>query len=361
MAEDTFQEKTEPATDKKKSDAREKGKVLKSMDLNSSLSLMTGLLVLGGAGSLMAFRLESFTREMFTYAGTMVVTRTSIAEIVTRAFMTIGIAISPFLIALVVIGILANVGQVGFLFSTKALEPKFEKLNPGRGIRKVLLSRRSLVELLKNLLKVFIVALAAYMSLKDILPEAITLMDGTTEAIVAFMTSTSLAVGWKVGLAFLAVSVADYVFQRFEYERDLRMTKQEVKEEAKMLEGDPLIKGKIRTIQRQIAYKRMMQDVPKADVVVTNPTHFAVALKYDIARMSAPTVVAKGADLIALRIKSIAVEHDIPIVEDKPLAQILYKSVEVGDQVPQKLFQAVAQVLAYIYRMKKTKHGYTTH
>jgi len=156
----------------------------------------------------------------------------------------------------------------------------------------------------------------------------------------------------KTGLAFLGLAALDFYYQRFEHSRNLRMTKEEVKEENKEMEGDPLVKGRIRTVQRKIAYKRMMQDVPKADVVLTNPTHLAVALKYDSANMSAPRVVAKGADLIAQRIKSIAVEHKIPIVEDKPLARALYHAVEVGEEIPERLFQAVAQVLAYIYRLR---------
>jgi flagellar biosynthetic protein FlhB len=177
-------------------------------------------------------------------------------------------------------------------------------------------------------------------------------MDSDAETILGFMAKSALGVGLKVGIAYLVVAALDVAYQRFEYERDLRMTKQEVKEEHKQQEGDPLIKSRIRTVQRQIAYKRMMQEVPKADVVVTNPTHIAVALKYDVAKMSAPKVVAKGAELIAQRIKDLAREHGVPIVEDKLLARLLYKSVEIGEEIPEKLFQAVAQVLAYIYRLR---------
>jgi flagellar biosynthetic protein FlhB len=358
MADDSFQEKTEPATDKKRADAREKGKVLKSMDVNAALSLMTGLLVLGAGGSLMATQLKSFSITIFAHVASFDLTPTSVAAMVTHALLTVGIVLAPVLLALFIIGMLSNLTQVGFLFSTTALQPKLSSLNPANGIRKIMMSRRSAVELGKNLLKVVIVAVTAYVSLQGTLPEALTLMDGSAESVADLMVTLSLSVGWKVALAFLAVSVGDYVFQKFEYERDLKMSKQEVKEEAKMLEGDPAVRGKIRTIQRQIAYKRMMQDVPKADVVITNPTHIAIALKYDMAKMSAPTVVAKGADLIAQRIKEIALEHEVPIVEDKPLARLLYSSADVGDPVPQKLFQAVAQVLAYIYRMRNVQPNY---
>jgi flagellar biosynthesis protein FlhB len=358
MADDSFQEKTEPATDKKRSDAREKGKVLKSMDINSAMALMTGLLVLGAGGTLMATQLKSFAISIFSNVASIELTPAGVSELVLNALLTTGIVLTPVLLALFVIGLLSNLTQVGFLFTTTTLQPKFSSMNPGKGIKKIMMSRRSVIELLKNLFKVAIVAIAAYVSLKGTLPDALTLMDGSVESVADLMVSLSLGVGWKIAVAFLAVSVGDYVFQKFEYERELKMSKQEVKEEAKMLEGDPTVRGKIRTIQRQIAYKRMMQDVPKADVVVTNPTHLAIALKYDMAKMSAPTVVAKGADLIAQRIKEIAMEHNVPIVEDKPLARLLYSSADVGDPVPQKLFQAVAQVLAYIYRMRNVKQNY---
>jgi flagellar biosynthetic protein FlhB len=358
MADDSFQEKTEPATDKKRADAREKGKVLKSMDVNAALSLMTGLLVLGAGGSLMAGQLRSFATGIFSSAASIEVTPSAVSELVLRALLTVGVVLAPVLFALFVIGLLSNLTQVGFLFTTAALQPKLSSMNPGKGIKKIMMSRRSAVELFKNLFKVAIVAITAYVSLKGTLPAALTLMDGSVESVADLMVSLSIGVGWKVAVAFLAVSVGDYVFQKFEYERELRMSKQEVKEEAKMLEGDPAVRGKIRTIQRQIAYKRMMQDVPRADVVITNPTHLAIALKYDMAKMAAPTVVAKGADLIAQRIREIALEHGVPIVEDKPLARLLYSSADVGDPVPQKLFQAVAQVLAYIYRMRNMNQQY---
>jgi len=188
--------------------------------------------------------------------------------------------------------------------------------------------------------------------------DTLSLMDGDVRGILTFLVSASLSTGFKMGLAFLALALFDYLFQRFEFERDIRMTKQEVKEDTKMTEGDPLVRGRIRSVQKQIAYKRMMHDVPKADVVVTNPTHVAVALKYEAGKMDAPRVVAKGAELIAQRIKEIAREHRVPIVEDKVLARALYSSVNIGEVIPEKLFQAVAQLLAYIFRMKNSKYTY---
>jgi flagellar biosynthetic protein FlhB len=272
-----------------------------------------------------------------------------------------GLIVFPLLLGLTLVGLLSNFLQVGFLFTLEPLELNLEKMNPISGIKRVLISRRSMVELLKNLLKIAIVGLVAYSALDGLTEESMSLMDTSVASVMAYMTHAAVMIGLKVGIAFLALAAADYMYQRFEYERELRMTKQEVKEELKSQEGDPLIKSRIRSIQRQIAYKRMMQDVPKADVVITNPTHLAVAIKYESSSMSAPKVVAKGADIIAQRIREIAEEHGVPMIEDKPLAQALYKTVDVGEQVPEKLFQAVAQVLAYIYRLKNMMPNYRTN
>ncbi len=355
MAEDSFQERTEPATDKKRSEARQRGTVMKSIELNSAVGLFSGLLILYLSGNALATGMADLMRETFSSAGTVRITSADVHSIMTGALVKAGMIVAPVCFSLFVIGLGTSVSQVGFMFSLEALQPKWEKLNPLSGIKKILVSRRSMVELAKNLVKVTVVGSIAYAALDTVIADSVNLMDSDAASVLGFMARASLGVGLKTGLAFLALAVLDYFYQRFEFERDMRMTKQEVKEEAKQQEGDPLVKSRVRSIQRRIAYKRMMQDVPKADVVVTNPTHLAVALKYDAGAMSAPKVVAKGADLIAQRIKGLAAENDIPIVEDKPLAQALYKSVDVGEEVPEKLFQAVAQLLAYIYRLKKVK------
>jgi flagellar biosynthetic protein FlhB len=206
------------------------------------------------------------------------------------------------------------------------------------------------------MIKVTIVGIVAFFGIKDVIAEAPTLVESDPSAVMGFLSSAAYSLGVKTGIAFLVLAVVDYFYQRFEHEKELRMSKEEVKEETKSTEGDPMVKGRIRTIQRRIAYRRMMQDVPKADVIVTNPTHLAVALKYSADDMRAPRVVAKGADFIALKIREIAAAHDVPIVEDKPLAQALYRSVDIGQEIPEKMFQAVAQLLAYIYRLKQATH-----
>jgi flagellar biosynthetic protein FlhB len=260
--------------------------------------------------------------------------------------------VGPVVLGLMILGTLANAAQVGFHFYWEILTPKFHKFNPISGIQRLLFSKHSAVEVAKNVFKIAIIGMVAYIAVKAMIEDAVGLMDGDAATVVGFMTKSAASAATKMGLAFLVVAGLDYAFQRYEHEETLKMTKPEVKEEGKMAEGDPLIKGRIRSIQRQIAYKRMMTEVPKADVVVTNPTHVAVALKYDAAKMNAPKVIAKGAELIAKRIKDIALQHNIPIVEDRMLARTLYRTVDAGHEVPEKLFQAVAQVLAYIYRMK---------
>lgn len=355
MAEESFQEKTEPATEKKRDESRRKGKVVKSAELNSALIIVFGLLVLYFSGAAIFINLASVLREAFMGIANVNITPEVAHHMVMKGLSNFMRIMAPVVIGLMVIGLASSYAQVGFLFSLESLQPSWGKLNPLNGVKKVLISRRSMVELLKNLFKVSIIGFIAYFALDGMMESSVTLMDSTADDILNFMARTSLGVGVKTGLAFLALAVFDYIYQRFEYNHEMRMTKQEVKEEYKSQEGDPQIKGRIKTIQRQIAYKRMMQDVPKADVVVTNPTHLAIALKYEASKMSAPKVVAKGADLIAMRIREIAATNSVPIIEDKPLAQTLYKTVDIGDEIPEKLFNAVAQVLAYIYRLKNIK------
>jgi flagellar biosynthesis protein FlhB len=357
MAQESFEDRTEPATGKKRDDARKKGKVFRSQELNSAAVLVFGALILYMTGGAMASGLADMSRELFSSAATYRITAAGVQEVFVRGILHFAVVVLPMLVGLSVVGVALNFAQVGFLFTTEPLMPDFNRVNPLNGIKKVLVSRRSMVELLKNVLKVTVVGYVAWDAMQGILAESITLMDGDPAGVLAFMGRGAMSVGLRTGLAFLVLAALDYAYQRFEFEREMRMTKQEVKDEGKQLEGDPQVKGRIRSIQRRIAYRRMMQDVPAADVVVTNPTHLAVALKYDTEKMSAPKVVAKGADLIARKIKEIALEHGVPIVEDRPLARTLFDSVEVGEEIPEKMFQAVAQLLAYIYRLKSDAAG----
>ncbi|MEK7775987.1 MAG: EscU/YscU/HrcU family type III secretion system export apparatus switch protein, partial [Planctomycetota bacterium] len=220
---------------------------------------------------------------------------------------------------------------------------------------KNLVSPQSFVKLLFSVLKVVVLAGMSYLYMKDKFNSIIDALDFDVAQIFITLFSMMYGLALRLAMILFILAAADFIYQKWQYKRNLRMTKQEVKEERKQMEGDPLIKGKIRSIQLQMSRKRMMTAVPTADVVITNPTHFAVALKYDSKVMKSPTVVAKGADLIAKRIKELALKHKVPLVEDKPLAQTLYKSVEIGREVPQKLFYAVAKVLAYVYQLKRER------
>lgn len=354
MADDlsTSQERTEPASAKKKEEARRRGSVAKSMELNSALILLFGLLFLSLVGHLLAAQISAFTRELLVQAGNENLNPVRAHHLILRVVVFFAGSALPLLIGFMLVGVVSSFAQVGVLFTLEPLGFKWNRLNPLTGVKKIFGSKRSIVELTKNLFKVILVALVAYLAIEQVAMESLELADRGVEEILGFMASSSLSVGWKAGVAFLVLAVLDYLYQRYEHERELRMTKQEVKEEMKATEGDPVTKGRIRKVQRQIAYKRMMQDVPRADVVITNPTHVAVALQYDSKKMSAPKVVAKGVEYIAQRIKQLAREHGVPIVEDRALARALYQTVDVGDLIPEQLFQAVAQVLAYIYRMK---------
>ena len=352
-------ERTEPASQKKIDDARKRGSVAKSQDVNAAVILMGALFSLSVFGGTMADRLGALLRLVLTNAADISVDKSTVSDLAARALFFTGMTLVPVLGVLFVIGIVANIAQVGMKFSLEALQPKWDRLNPISGIKRVMLSVHSVMEMVKGTVKTVIVGIVAYTVVKRLTEEAVMLADAGVLDIARFIVSATLEVGIKVGMAFGVIAAADFFYQRYEFNKQMRMTKQEVKDEFKMMEGDPQIKGRIRGIQRQIAYKRMMSDVPKASVVVTNPTHFAVALKYESGKMSAPKVVAKGADLIAFRIREIAKAHNVPIVEDKPLARALYSSTDVGDDIPEKLFQAVAQILAYILRLKNSKKKFS--
>lgn len=351
-AEDTFQERTEPASHRKREKAREQGQVSRSLELNSAVIIIVGFLLLSASGAAVTGRVADIARSAFRTSGEVSLTVDSVRRLALQGSASLFVLVGPVIGILMVSGIAANLGQTGPLFTLETLRPKFDRMNPISGIRRVMFSRRSVVEVLKGVVKTGVVAGAAALVLTEMVAESPALPSGDAAEILGFLGRSAFAVGIKTGLAFLVLAVLDYGYQRFEYERDLRMTREEVKEENKTMEGDPLVRGRIRTVQRRIAYRRMMQDVPKATVVVTNPTHLAIALRYDAAVMEAPVVVAKGADYLASKIREVAREHGIPIIEDVSLARTLYRTVDIGQQVPQKLFQAVAELLAYIYSLR---------
>ena len=345
------QEKTEPATPKKRQEARKKGQVAKSMELPGALVLFAAFLCLFLFGSFMKDKLISLFTATFQYYMLWDLSIDNIVSIFSR-FASEGLMmLAPLLIVVLVIAVLGNYLQIGFLLTGDPLKMKLNKLNPIEGAKRIF-SMRALVEFVKSSVKLIIVAFAVGSTLYNEKEQLLVLAHLPLEHIFVYTAKITVSLGIQIGLILVVLAIFDYMYQRFEYEKNLRMSKQEVKDEYKKTEGDPLIKGKIREKQRRMAMQRMMQEVPKADVVITNPTHYAVALKYDAEQMEAPKVVAKGADYIALKIKEVARQHGVVVMENKPLAKALYIETEIGETIPVQLFQAVAEVLAYVYKLK---------
>ena len=342
-------DKTEEPTAKKRQDAAKKGQVGKSQELSTAFVLLIGFFVIKALWEQIYANIAGYTIYIFGHLNQNVD-----VENVIQLFIGMGVILvktaMPIMLAVMVVGLAVNFFQVGLNVSAEKIQPKFDNLNPINGVGRMF-SKRSLVELVKSVLKIVVIGFFIYNYLKDeifTMPQFIFYDLGTS---LAKMSEIIFTLAFQVIGVIFVLAVLDFGYQKWQTTQDLKMTKQEVKDEFKQTEGDPQIKGKIRQKQRQMAMSRMMQEVPKADVIVTNPTHFAVALKYEKG-MTAPVVVAKGADFVAQKIKSVGRENDVPLVENRPLARALYASTEVGDSVPRELYQSVAEVLAYVYRLK---------
>lgn len=344
-------EKTEEATPKRKEESRNKGQVAKSTEINAVFVIMGAFYALKLLGVSIYTELAGYMTGVFSSLATRDFTINSIHILFLNVILVLLETVFPILLVIMVISVVVNYMQVGVIFSTNVLLPDFNKINPLTGFGR-LFSKRSLVELLKAIFKVTIIGYFIYrfaISQTANIPKLINM---------ELFDSLKLAGSLVIDLAFQIIAVmmvlaaCDYFYQWWEHNQNLKMSKQEVKEEFKQTEGNPQIKGKIKEKQRAIAMRRMMQEIPKADVIVTNPTHLAIALKYD-KNMSAPMVLAKGQDFLAERIKQVARENQILVVENKPLARALYPVVEIGDAIPPELYQAVAEVLAYVYRLRK--------
>jgi flagellar biosynthetic protein FlhB len=344
-------EKTEKATPKKREDARKKGQVARSSDLSPAISMTAFFLLLLLLGSSMFKTFQNIMRESLLTYTRWEVNQENLGVITGQmAFEALKI-VGPVLALGLVTAFAANYLQVGWLFTTEPLRIKLEKLNPIEGAKRIF-SVRSLVELFKSILKISAGILVAFTILWNTKHELIKLSLTSLEAALSYTAGEVVKLGLYIGILLVILGILDYVYQRYEHEKSLRMSKQDIKDEHKQSEGDPLIKGKIRERQRSMAIRRMMQELPKADVVITNPTHFAVAIRYEASEMSAPTVIAKGQDYLALKIKELAQKHRIVTMENKPLARALYNQVEIGQQIPEELFKAVAEVLAYVYKLQ---------
>lgn len=348
-------EKTEEPTQKKLEDARKEGQVAKSKEIASSFTLLGAFIVLKIWISGIGIRLTNVFETIYNKIPSLTVffngniESRDFADLVKNVLLEILITILPFLIMGFVVSFVADLVQVKWKPTTKTLQPKFSKLNPINGIKRIF-SVQSLVELLKSIIKIAVMAIIIYNEIKKNWNLVFYVYDMPLMQAVSLACDLLVSIGIKIAAVFLVVAAADFIFQKWKFNKDMKMTKQEVKEEYKSTEGDPQIKGKIRQRMQEASRRRMMQDLPKADVVITNPTHYAVAIVYDKEYGEAPVVLAKGADYMAQKIKEIARENNVAIRENKPLARSLYANVEVGDQVPPELYVAVAEVLAAVYK-----------
>jgi len=346
-----FQERTEEATPRHREETRKKGQVAQSMEINSAVLIFFCFLILNFLAPYLYHEISLFTVQTLGTIGSVELSMSSCHSLFLLWTLSFAKMLIPFVLALAVIALLVNLAQVGVVFSAEPLTPKLDKLNIAKGFKRVF-SKRSLFNMVRDIIKLLIIGYVSYLTIRSEMNNYIPLVDKDVWQILVFASKMVFRVAMRTALALLLLAILDYAYQKWEFEKGLKMTRDQVKEELKMTEGDPLIRSRIRRIQREIARKRMMKEVPKADVVITNPTSLAVALEYDRDTMSAPTVIAKGQRLLAQKIKEIAIQHDVPIVEDRPLAQTLYKAVEIGMEIPANLYRAVAEVLAYVYSLK---------
>jgi flagellar biosynthetic protein FlhB len=352
MAEESFQEKSEQATPKRREDSRQKGQVARSAELSSVAILAAALLALWGLGGWMVSGMQGVMIEIFTEGYAINLDAMSAGAYMVSWGIDFAMVVAPFMGILFVVALLVNVAQVGIIFTGTPLMPKADRISPLSGLKRIF-SKKGLVELAKGLFKVFVVGWVTYLTMKAEADGVLAYMHMEVGQIFALSADLILALIVRLVLLLLVMALLDYAFQRYDYEQNLRMTKQEVKEELKQQEGDPIVRSRIRSLQREMSQQRMMSDVGEADVVVTNPTHVAIALKYDTQNMHAPIVLAKGQRLIAQRIKELAREAGVPLVENKPLARALFKAVKIGEQIPEELFRATAEVLAFVFQLKR--------
>ncbi len=350
-------EKTEQPTAKKLDDARKEGQVAKSQEVATAFSLLALFIILrfvyGFMGEIFSntfqYVYNSIPNVARTYDGYLPIAY--ISSLVIHAMLTLLLLCAPFFIVGFSVALICDFVQVGFKPTTKPLQPKLSKLNPISGMKKIF-STRKVFELAKSILKLGIMAIVIVSFFSGRKESLFLLYDIPLKQAIGLMGNLIIDLGLRIAAAYMIIAFADLIYQRRKFNKDMMMTKQEVKDEFKNSEGNPEVKGAQKRRMMQASQRRMMQNLPKADVVITNPTHYAVAIKYDANEADAPMVVAKGADYLAQRIKDIAKENDVEIVENKPLARMLYANVEVGELVPPELYKAVAEVLAYVYHLK---------
>lgn len=345
-------EKTEKATPKRKEDERKKGNVFLSQEVITVASLFATFYGLRLLGPSMLASLEAFLGSYFSLAAAA--DTLDLQALLFDGLLLFARTALPILLISSAAAIVATLAQTRMLFSPKAASFKGERISPLQGFKRMF-SMRAFVELLKAVLKIMVLGGVIYMVFSDRLQSLPRLMDYDVRQGIVTVAEAVMDIVSTAGIVFLALAAGDYLFQWWQYEKNLRMSKQEVKDEYKQMEGDPQVKGHIRSLQQQRARRRMMQSVPGADVVVRNPTHYAVALRYDPLKQGAPVLVAKGMDRVALRIVSIAQASGVYVTEDPPLARALYAAIDIGQEIPEDFYQAIAELLAYVYSLKKER------
>jgi len=350
MPETDFGERTEQPTFRRRRQARERGQVAKSQDLSAAIVLGGGLLLLNILGAGLADGLFRMMRDVLATAHGAEMSFAGARSAMLAVLTASAGVVLPLLAGLALVAVIGTLVQVGPVFSAHPLRPSLEKISPVQGLKR-LFSARSLARLATSLLKVAVVGAVGYITLRSEIDRIVGLTGAPPAEVAAAYALLMLTLGLRVCLALVILGLADYGFQRWQHERGLKMTRHEVREELKEMEGDPYARARRRRIQRQLAVQRMMHDVPRADAVITNPTELAIALRYDAERMQAPRVLAKGAGHMARRIREVAAANRIPIVERKPLTRALYAQVEIGDEIPPDFYRAVAEVLAYVYQL----------
>jgi flagellar biosynthesis protein FlhB len=352
------EDKTEEPTPKKLEDARNKGTVPKSTELNSVAILIMGLGTLYFWGPTLMDQLQEMTISVLQ-SPMVEINPKNVQAYYIVGLKFLAMSIGPIMLVLLITGLAVNYAQVGVLFTMEPLGPNFGKLNPLPGFKNFV-SMKSMMELFKSIVKLFIIGGISYLTISGAYDEFLVMADSSIGPILNMIFETAFKLGMYIALALLLLAIIDWAFQKFDHNKKQRMTKQEIKDERKQSDGDPLIKARIRQIQQQMAKKRMMDDVPKATVIITNPTHIAIALLYEQDEMKSPKVLAKGKDKTAEAIKKIAKENDIPMVEDKALARAMVDVIEVGEEIPFEFFTAVAEILAYVYSLKNKDKQYET-
>ncbi|MBS3909691.1 MAG: flagellar biosynthesis protein FlhB [Actinobacteria bacterium] len=345
-------EKTEKATPKRKRETRNKGQIARSAEINSAFIIIAILLAMRNFGQNAFEGITDLMRYFLQSPASFEMNERILSTLFLNLSFFFAKNLLPVIVVGAIVGLVAGFAQVGFLFTAKPLVPDFKKINPISGLKR-LFSPRAFVELFKSCVKIIAISYISYSVIAGNFENMVNIINLDVWQMLVVLGSIAYEIGIKTGITLLVIAVFDYAYQRYDHNKSIMMTKKEIKDEYKQAEGDPLIKAKIKQQQMELSMNRMMQAVPNADVIITNPTRLAIALKYDQANMGAPTVIAKGQRLVAERIRALAKEHAIPIVEDKPLAQALFKSVDVDQEIPADLYKAVAEVLAFVYQLNK--------